>query len=200
MALLDLSPWLEAAETLEEAAGGRRELRRARRGARQHLRPRPARAGSSASTTLALRSLQDHLTRSRDAAAAPSAARAEALTHAAGMAVMTSRFGDAMALAGEARAEASAAGADEISTRALIFMGMAESGRGGPGGLLHLARARREGERATGPAAAQRDAGDDPREPRAAGGRAPGRRGGLRARRPRRARAALGPGATTSWC
>ena len=37
-----------------------------------------------------------------------------------------------MGLAGEAHAEASAAGADEIATRALIFMGMAESGRGGP--------------------------------------------------------------------
>jgi DNA-binding CsgD family transcriptional regulator len=68
------------------------------------------------------------------------------------MAQMTSRFSEAMDLAGEARAEATAAGADETSTRALIFMGMAESGRGGPGGLLHLARARREGERATGPA------------------------------------------------
>jgi ATP/maltotriose-dependent transcriptional regulator MalT len=66
--------------------------------------------------------------------------------------VMTSRFGEAMGFAGEARSEASAAAVEEVSTRALIFMGMAESGRGGPTGLLHLARARREGERAEGAA------------------------------------------------
>ena len=69
------------------------------------------------------------------------------------MAVMTSRFADAMAPRRRgARGGAARPGADEISTRALIFMGMAESGRGGHGGLLHLARARREGERATGSA------------------------------------------------
>ena len=149
MALLDLSAWAEAAETLEAAASGRRGL-----GERD-----PALASVSAASSarwnlgqhdIALRMLQDHLARSRDPGRPSSAERGEALTQAAGMAVMTSRFGDAMGLAGEAREEASAAGADEISTRALIFMGMAESGRGSPGGLLHLSRARREGERATG--------------------------------------------------
>ena len=152
MAQLDRSAWLEAAEALEEAARGRREL-----GERDAALASISAASSArwilGQHDLALRSIQDHLTRSRDAAAPPSAPRAEALTHAAGMAVMTSRFSDAMAHAGEARSEATAAGADDTSTRALIFMGMAESGRGGPGGLLHLARARREGERATGPAA-----------------------------------------------
>lgn len=149
MALLDLSAWAEAAEALESAAAGRRE-----RGERD-----PALASISAASSArwnlgqhdaALRMLQDHLARSRDPTHPSSAERGEALTQAAGMAVMTSRFGEAMTLAGEAREEASAAGVDAISTRALIFMGMAESGRGGPGGLLHLARARREGERATG--------------------------------------------------
>lgn len=149
MALLDLSAWTDAAETLEAAAAGRREL-----GERD-----PALASISAASSArwnlgqhdaALRMLQEHLARSRDPGQPSSAERGEALTQAAGMAVMTSRFGDAMGLAGEAREEASAAGAEEISTRALIFMGMAESGRGSPGGLLHLSRARREGERATG--------------------------------------------------
>lgn len=149
MALLDLSAWTEAAESLEAAANGRREL-----GERE-----PALASISAASSArwnlgqhdaALRALQDHLARSSDPGQPRSAERGEALTQAAGMAVMTSRFADAMALAGEAREEASAAGADEISTRALIFMGMAESGRGSQGGLLHLSRARREGESATG--------------------------------------------------
>ena len=149
MALLDLSAWTDAATTLEAVARGRREL-----GERD-----PALASISAASSArwnlgqhdaALRILQDHLARSREPGRPSSAERGEALTQAAGMAVMTSRFADAMGLAGEAREEASAAGADEISTRALIFMGMAESGRGSPGGLLHLSRARREGERATG--------------------------------------------------
>jgi DNA-binding CsgD family transcriptional regulator len=149
MALLDLSAWADAAEALESAASGRREL-----GERD-----PALASISAASSArwnlgqhdaALRMLQDHLARSRDPGQPSSAERGEALTQAAGMAVMASRFGDAMALSGEAREEASAAGADEVSTRALIFMGMAESGRGSPGGLLHLSRARREGERASG--------------------------------------------------
>ncbi len=149
MALLDLSAWAEAAETLESAASGRREL-----GERDAALASIS-AASSARWNLgqhdaALRSLQDHLARSSDPGQPSSAERGEALTQAAGMAVMTSRFADAMALAGEAREEASAAGADEISTRALIFMGMAESGRGSQGGLLHLSRARREGERASG--------------------------------------------------
>jgi DNA-binding CsgD family transcriptional regulator len=151
MALLDLSQWPAATEALEEAANGRRDL---------HERDAALASISAASSArwilgqhdTALRSLQDHLTRSRDPDHLPSAARGEALTHAAGMAVMSSRFAEAMELAGEARTEASAAGADEISTRALIFMGMAESGRGGHGGLLHLARARREGQRASGSA------------------------------------------------
>ena len=149
MAQLDRAVWLEAAEALEEAARGRREL-----GERDAALGSISAASSArwilGQHDLALRSIQDHLTRSRDPAAPPSAARAEALTHAAGMAAMTSRFSDALAHAGEARTEATAAGADDTSTRALIFMGMAESGRGGPGGLLHLARARREGGRAAG--------------------------------------------------
>jgi DNA-binding CsgD family transcriptional regulator len=152
MAQLDRAAWLEAAEALEEAARGRREL-----GERDAALGSISAASSArwilGQHDLALRSLQDHLTRSSDPSAPPSAARAEALTHAAGMAAMTSRFSDAMAHAGEARGEATAAGADDTSTRALIFMGMAESGRGGPGGLLHLTRARREGERAAGAAA-----------------------------------------------
>ena len=149
MALLDLSAWLEAAEALEEAARGRRDL-----GERDATLASVS-AASSARWALgqhdaALGALQEHLARSRDPGLPATAERGEALTQAAGMAVMTSRFSDAMSLAGEARGEASGAGAEEVSTRALIFMGMAESGRGGPGGLLHLARARREGERASG--------------------------------------------------
>ena len=131
MALLDLSQWLEATEMLEQAARGRRDLQE-RDAALASISAASSARWILGQHELALRSLQDHLTRSRDAAAAPSAARGEALTHAAGMAVMSSRFAEAMALAGEARAEASAAGADETSTRALIFMGMAESGRSGP--------------------------------------------------------------------
>ncbi len=151
MALLDLSSWHEAIESLEEAARGRRDL------GERDAALSSASAASTARWALgqhdaALRTLQDHLARGRAPGEPASAERGEALTQAAGMAVMTSRFGEAMGLAGEARAEASAAGADEVSTRALIFMGMAESGRGGPGGLLHLARARREGERAEGAA------------------------------------------------
>ncbi len=149
MALLDLSHWHEAIDALEEAAAGRRDL------GERDAALSSASAASAARWALgrhdaALRGLQDHLARSRDPGAEASGERAEALTQAAGMAVMTSRFGEAMGLAGEARSEAAAAGAQETSTRALIFMGMAESGRGGPGGLLHLARARREGERAEG--------------------------------------------------
>ncbi|MGE3141431.1 MAG: hypothetical protein AB7O53_18440, partial [Thermoleophilia bacterium] len=149
MALLDLSQWHEAIDALEEAAAGRRDL------GERDAALASASAASAARWALgrhdaALRGLQDHLARSRDPGAEASAERAEALTQAAGMAVMTSRFGEAMGLAGEARSEAAAAGAQETSTRALVFLGMAESGRGGPGGLLHLARARREGERAEG--------------------------------------------------
>ena len=151
LALLDSSAWQEAAEQLEAAAEGQRAL-----GERDEALASVS-AASSARWSLgqhdaALKELQDHLARSRDPDQAPSASRAEALTQAAGMAVQTSRFSEAMALAGEARDEARAAEAHEIGTRALIFMGMAESGRGGDGGLLHLERARREGEEATGSA------------------------------------------------
>ena len=151
MALLDSSSWQEAAEQLEAAAEGLRAI------GEGDAALASASAASSARWSLgqhdvALGELQDHLARSRDPHQPPSAARAEALTQAAGMAVQTSRFGEAMALAGEARDEARASGASEIGTRALIFMGMAESGRGGDGGLLHLARARREGEEASGSA------------------------------------------------
>lgn len=151
MALLDLSAWLEAAEALEEAALGRGALRE------RSAALASATAASSARWALgqhhaALGALQEHLASTRDPGLPASAERGEALAQAAGMAVMTSRFGDAMSLAGEARGEAAGAGAAEIATRALIFMGMAESGRGGPGGLLHLTRARHEGERASGSA------------------------------------------------
>ena len=50
------------------------------------------------------------------------------------MAVMASRFADALGLAQEARSEALEVEADEVATRALIFEGMAESGRGSPAG------------------------------------------------------------------
>ncbi len=151
MALLDLSSWHEAIESLEDAARGRREL------GERDAALSSASAASSARWALgqhdeSLRGLQEHLARSRDPDEPPSAERGEALTQAAGMAVMTSRFGEATLLAEEARAEAGAARAGEVATRALIFMGMAESGRGGAGGLLHLARARDEGERAGGAA------------------------------------------------
>ncbi len=151
MALLDSSSWQEAAEQLEEAAEGQRALGEGD-AALASISAASSAHWSLGQHDIALSELQDHLARSRDPRQPPSAARAEALTQAAGMAVQTSRFGEAMALAGEARDEARAAGADEIGTRALIFMGMAESGRGGEGGLLHLARARREGEEATGSA------------------------------------------------
>ncbi|MGD9696866.1 MAG: LuxR C-terminal-related transcriptional regulator [Thermoleophilia bacterium] len=154
MALLDLSAWAEAAEALEGAAATRLDML---------LRDEALASASAASTArwslgqheAALRALQSHLTHSRDPSAPASRARGEALAQAAGMAVMTSRFGEAMNLAGDARSEAAGAGDHETSTRALIFMGMAESGRGGPGGLLHLARARREGHHA--PGSAQRN-------------------------------------------
>lgn len=149
MALLDTSAWADAAAALEEASLGRRDL-----GERDAALASIS-AASSARWILgqhdaALRLLRDHLGHSRDPEAPPSRSRGEALAQAAGMAVMTSRFSDAMGLAGEARAESSAADDGETSTRALIFLGMAESGRGGPGGLLHLARARREGASAVG--------------------------------------------------
>lgn len=151
MALLDSSAWQEAAEQLEAAAEGQRAL------GEGDAALASISAASSARWALgqhdvALSELQDHLARSRDPRQPPSAARAEALTQAAGMAVQTSRFVEAMTLAAEAREEARAAEAQEIGTRALIFMGMAESGRGGDGGLVHLARARREGEEASGSA------------------------------------------------
>jgi len=150
MALLEMSAWLDAAAALEEAAAGRRELH-------EH---EPALASISAASSArwllgqhdaALHAMQDHLGHGTGAEAPPSRARGEALAQAAGMAVMTSRFSEAMALAGDARAEAAGAGDPEVSARALIFLGMAESGLGGPGGLLHLARARREGAQGEGP-------------------------------------------------
>ena len=151
MALLDTAAWQDAAEHLEEAAEGRGALGEGD-AALASISAAASARWSQGQHDVALAELQDHLARSRDPLQPPSAARAEALTEAAGMAVQTSRFGEALTLAGEARDEARAAGADEIATRALIFMGMAESGRGGEGGLAHLARARREGEEAAGSA------------------------------------------------
>lgn len=149
MALLDLSAWADAAAALEGAAAGRRAL-----GLHDEALASAAAAGAArwnlGQHDAALRALREHARAGGEAGAAPSEARADALAQAAGMAVMTSRFAEAMDLAGEARAVAAAAGADETATRALIFMGMAESGRGGAGGLLHLARARAEGARAAG--------------------------------------------------
>ena len=149
MALLDLSAWSEAAEDLEEAADGWRALREL------DAALASASAASSARWSLgqhdaALTFLRGHVGGGREPGAAASAARAETLAQAAGMAVMTSRFADAVGLAQEARSEAVEAEADEVATRALIFEGMAESGRGAHGGLAHLARARREGERIDG--------------------------------------------------
>lgn len=149
MALLDLSSWEEAAVSLEEAADGRGALRE------HEAALGSASAASSARWSLgqhdaALALLRRHVGDSREPGGEPSAARAETLAQAAGMAVMTSRFADAVELAREARAEADGADVDEIATRALIFEGMADVGRGAPGGLVHLARARAEGERAAG--------------------------------------------------
>jgi DNA-binding CsgD family transcriptional regulator/tetratricopeptide (TPR) repeat protein len=154
MALLDLSSWADAAEALEEAAAGRRESLE-REAALASISAASSARWSLGQHDAALRLLQDHLGHGRDPRQPPSAARAVALSQAAGMAVMTSRFAEAMTLAGDARGEAAAVDDQEVSTRALIFMGMAESGRGSPGGLLHLARARREAKRTTG--AAQRN-------------------------------------------
>lgn len=151
MALLDLSSFDAAAVALERAAAGHFAL------GRHDAALASITSASSAHWSLgrhdaALLCLQGHLDLDRRTARAPTAELAEALTQAAGMAVMTSKFSQAMALAGDARAVARACRAPEVATRALIFMGMAESGRGGRGGLGHLARARREGRRASGAA------------------------------------------------
>lgn len=151
MALLDLSRFESAAESLERAAAGRFGL------GRHDAALASITSASSAHWSLgrhdaALLCLQGHLDLDRRTDRAPTAALAEALTQAAGMAVMTSRFTQAMSLAGDAREVARRSRAPEVATRALIFMGMAESGLGGRGGLGHLARARREGRRATGAA------------------------------------------------
>jgi DNA-binding CsgD family transcriptional regulator/tetratricopeptide (TPR) repeat protein len=149
MALLDLSAWSEAAEDLEGAAEGWRALRR------PDAAIASAFAASNARWSLgqhdaALSFLRGHLGSGREPGAPASVGRAEALAQAAGMAVMASRFADAVGLAQEAHSEAVEAEADEVATRALIFEGMAESGRGVLGGLAHLARARRQGQRAAG--------------------------------------------------
>jgi len=151
MAHLDLSHFESAAESLEHAAAGRFAL------GRHDDALASITSASSAHWSLghhdaALLCLQGHLDLDRRTDRPPSAELAEALTQAAGMAVMTSRFTQAMSLAGDAREVARRSRAPEVATRALIFMGMAESGLGGRGGLGHLARARREGRRATGAA------------------------------------------------
>ena len=120
MALLDLSAWSEAAEDLEEAAEGWRALRR------PDAAIASAFAASNARWSLgqhdaALTFLRGHLGDGREPGAAPSVGRAEALAQAAGMAVMASRFADAVGLAQEAHSEAVEAEADEVATRALIF-------------------------------------------------------------------------------
>ena len=91
---------------LEAAAGGRRALGEGDP-ALASVSAASAPAGTWDGTTSPCGELQDHLARSRDPGQPP-AARGEALTQAAGMAVKTSRFGDAMGLAGEARDEARA--------------------------------------------------------------------------------------------
>ncbi len=149
MALLDLSAWSEAADDLEEAAEGWRDLHETDAALASAFAASNAR-WSLGQHDAALTFLRGHLGDGREPGAAASVGRAEALAQAAGMAVMASRFADALGLAQEARSEALEVEADEVATRALIFEGMAESGRGSPGGLAHLARARSQGEQTVG--------------------------------------------------
>ena len=137
MALLDLSAWSEAAED----ARGRPPRAGAPCGERDAALASIS-AASSARWSLGqhdarpARCSQDHLARQPRPRPPPSAARAEALTQAAGMAVhdLALRARRWRLARRGARRRRAPAEADEIATRALIFMGMAESGRGGHGG------------------------------------------------------------------
>lgn len=143
LALLDMARWAAAAEALEEAAAGRAR-RRDRDGALASATGAARALWSLGRHGAATHLLQRHL--DRDAhTRAPSPELAEALTQAARMAVLAGRFARAMSLAGEARTVARAVGEDRAAVRALIFLGLAEAGRGAGAGLSHMARARREG-------------------------------------------------------
>jgi DNA-binding CsgD family transcriptional regulator len=148
LALADLSLWEEAAQALEEALAGQRT----RGDVSAALVTASAVSGarwSAGQRTDALRVLADQLR--DDGPQLASQARAEALAHAAGMAVMTGRFGEGARLARRARSEATASGATEAGARALIFLGYGESGRsGGSGGLGAMERAAEEAEAGAG--------------------------------------------------
>jgi len=136
LALAELARWDESVETLTEAAGGFAEL-----GLSDDLL-QTASAASSAlwmlgRQTEALEALTRHLDERDDAT--PSSSRAEALTQAAGVAVATSRFARAAALAERAREQSLSANDLESATRSLIFLGMAEvGGSGRDDGVAHF--------------------------------------------------------------
>ncbi len=143
MALIDMASWAAAADALEAAAAGR-VRRRDRDGALASATGAARAQWSMGRHGAAMHLLQRHL--DRDAhSRAPSPELADALTQAARMAVLSGRFARAMTLAGEARSVARAADAPRAAVRALIFLGLAETGRGSSAGLAHMARARREG-------------------------------------------------------
>jgi DNA-binding CsgD family transcriptional regulator len=139
LALAELARWDESVETLSSAAVGYANL---------EMRDEVLQTASAVSTALwmlgrhaeALDALTRHLEEQDDDA--PSGARAEALTQAAGVAVATSRFARARALAKRAREQSLSAEDTESATRALIFLGMAEVGGSGHGaGLAHFTSA-----------------------------------------------------------
>jgi DNA-binding CsgD family transcriptional regulator len=136
LALAELARWDESVETLTAAAAGFADL-----GLSDDL----LQAASAASSSLwmlgrhteALEALTRHLDERDDAT--PSGARAEALTQAAGMAVATSSFTRASALAERAREQSLSTEDSESATRSLIFRGMAEVGGSGRGeGVDHF--------------------------------------------------------------
>lgn len=143
VALLDMASWSAAADALAEAAAGRTRMRD-REGTLASAAAAARAQWSMGRHAQAMHYLRRHLDRD-PVSRTPSASLADALTDAASMAVLSGNYAQAMALAGEARGTARAAGATRSSVRALVFLGLAEAGRGSSAGLAHMARARREG-------------------------------------------------------
>ena len=128
LALAELARWDDSVASLDAAAAGYAES-----GFDDELL-QTASAASSALWMLGRHAeALDALTRHLDARddSRPSAARAEALTQAAGVAAASSRFARARTLAERAREQSQAAGDAESATRALIFLGSAEVGGSG---------------------------------------------------------------------
>jgi len=138
LALSELARWDEAVDTLDEAARGYAALDR------DEDALIVASAASSALWMLgrhgeALDCLTDHLDEREGQF--PNAARAEALTQAAGIAAATSLFARGRTLAERARTESELTESRESATRALIFRGMSEVGATGTAELTSFTQA-----------------------------------------------------------